>query len=1469
VAAAAALTFAYSAGSKEAQEYNRAIIMTGNAAGVTSGQMQDMARNVSKTIGTQGAAAAALTEIVGTGRVASESLQRFTQVAIQMERTVGQSVADTAKDLAALGKAPVDASEKLNEKFRYLTSTVYQQIKALQDQGKTEEAGALAQKAYADAFDIRTKQLEANLGTIERGWNSVVDAAKGGWDAILGIGRPNTNTTLLKSVSESIAAAESQISRLNQPSGGLLQKLAVDYLQNKLVGLREEQSLLQENVRMEVRSGAAAAENNRQNEARIAWDKESEKYLTRRELLERELTAERNKGIAAGATEEELQKRLGDVRKKYADIYNDTIDSQIEAIKRRSQIEEDAAKRASTQIQVQRQLGELNEEQAIQSVAKAELAAFDKRKAALLEELALIKSKQNSLKDQQGVLGQIGKLNSDRLTRETQLTNDLLILESKRTRLAAENYANLIGQASDEAEKLRDQVKAQNEYNETIGLSARQVADVESARLYNIAAIKEEKAELADLVDISGQLGDEYREQAAELRKLASGKQFAAQKQEAVGVWRSIDSAAHDTFIHIFESGKSAFDRLRDTLKSGLLDLLYQMTVRQWIFSIGASVSGVSGIANAAGGAGNALGTVSNGMSLYSGYSMLNSNNVATTMGSLGYANGGGAAINSAAHFSDAAYEAGYASAANGYQAMPSAGFGQYVPVVGGALSAYGVSQKHGPVAGMAAGAGSVALGGAVSGAAAGTGMMAGAGAALAAIPVWGWAALAVASILGGMDDGPEQHTNLRFGSNKFNVIDKDTYTVNGRADGGGWVHYDQSINGGNYAKGVVSNSKFGSFGVEDTFWQDTNQPVVTQFVKTVEQVDNALATFLTSTEISNVASRLTGVSSLAEAGAEGTDPSANGQFDKVFSERVKAIFEGVETGLSNLLDNFKGSSQELATEAAGLLDARKHLADYATIFGETVTLQQLAQLREGSETASSAITRLVTTFQLTDAVALSLGKDVSTAFGTVGLASAKAREQLVAAAGGLDNLQSQASFFAQNFLTEAEQMAPVIRNVASQMEALGSAGVTTKEGFAGLVKGLDLATESGAEMYAKLMALAPQFLQYANYLAKGTTEIQSTAKQNLDSLRSELSDAYNREAGDIQNVIDKFAAFSTELRDFRSNLLLGDLSPLSPIQKYQEAKDRFDRTYSLAKAGDPAAMGNLTNVAQQFLQASQAVNASSEAYARDYQKVDAALASAANAADTQVNIARDQLAALNRSVAGIVDVIKAVQSVDQLLAKYFADGGTRASSSLSSSGVSGVASSLLGDAGGGADWSNNSAYSHPSGVTASDSDSALITAAKLVYQSATGGVSTAQFNNAAAAVGGDIYAATGWNGDPASFREKWGFAKGGIFTNGVVSQPTDFEFGQMGEAGNPEAIMPLVRTNGGLAVRSVGGGSGDSGGETAAAIDRQTTAIERSIETMERMMELIAEGQLQSSDDLRTHLQHVSHIMTRSKVPA
>ena len=301
-AAAGALGVAYYQGSKEADALARAIIMTGNAAGASVGQLQDMARAVSAGTGaTQGAANEAIAAAANSGKIAAGNIELVSAAAIKLNKAVGLEVADTIESFADLGREPVKASEKLNEKYNYLTASIYTQIKALEDQGKTLEAGAMAQKAYADAMSGRADQVIANLGLIEQAWKGITGAAKSGWDAMLGVGR---QATIADQIAEQRRAVEAI--RSGAEVGN------IDVAQKRLAALEAASA-------GQAKSAAATAEAGRQEQARIAWLKEGDKYLSRAEERERAITRARNEGAAAGLSQIEIEKRVADIREKLAD----------------------------------------------------------------------------------------------------------------------------------------------------------------------------------------------------------------------------------------------------------------------------------------------------------------------------------------------------------------------------------------------------------------------------------------------------------------------------------------------------------------------------------------------------------------------------------------------------------------------------------------------------------------------------------------------------------------------------------------------------------------------------------------------------------------------------------------------------------------------------------------------------------------------------------------------------------------------------------------------------------------------------------------------------------------------------------------------------------------------------------------------------------------------------------------------
>ncbi|WLI32861.1 phage tail tape measure protein [Pseudomonas sp. FP818] len=188
-AAVAALGLAYYKGSEEADAYNEALILSGNVAGTSASQLSDMARQVSATVGTTGAAAEVLAKLAGNGKIASDSFGQITEAALQMEKATGRAIDETIAEFAKIAKDPVAAAKELNDQYHFLTASIYSQIVALKEQGDTVGAAKLLTDSYASTIETRTGEITQNLGIIERGWNAVRDAAKGALDATKEIGR--------------------------------------------------------------------------------------------------------------------------------------------------------------------------------------------------------------------------------------------------------------------------------------------------------------------------------------------------------------------------------------------------------------------------------------------------------------------------------------------------------------------------------------------------------------------------------------------------------------------------------------------------------------------------------------------------------------------------------------------------------------------------------------------------------------------------------------------------------------------------------------------------------------------------------------------------------------------------------------------------------------------------------------------------------------------------------------------------------------------------------------------------------------------------------------------------------------------------------------------------------------------------------------------------------------------------------
>jgi len=143
----------------------------------------------------------------------------------------------------------------------------------------------------------------------------------------------------------------------------------------------------------------------------------------------------------------------------------------------------------------------------------------------------------------------------------------------------------------------------------------------------------------------------------------------------------------------------------------------------------------------------------------------------------------------------------------------------------------------------------------------------------------------------------------------------------------------------------------------------------------------------------------------------------------------------------------------------------------------------------KGEHLANTAV-RLTGVFVTTTQFTAMMGVSVSDAFGSIGLSSTTARQALIDAAGGIDAFVSKSTYFAQNFLTEAQQLVPAQDAVVDTFHRLNMVVPASKDAFAALMAAATAAGDS--QLVATLLDIAPAFNAVATAAAQASAVMQS-----------------------------------------------------------------------------------------------------------------------------------------------------------------------------------------------------------------------------------------------------------------------------------------------------------------------------------------------------------------------------------------
>jgi len=179
--------------------------------------------------------------------------------------------------------------------------------------------------------------------------------------------------------------------------------------------------------------------------------------------------------------------------------------------------------------------------------------------------------------------------------------------------------------------------------------------------------------------------------------------------------------------------------------------------------------------------------------------------------------------------------------------------------------------------------------------------------------------------------------------------------------------------------------------------------------------------------------------------------------------------------------------------------------------------------------------------------------------------------QAMIRGAGSVTDLQDGFTNFFDNFLTDSEKLDYNTRQIIDSFNSLNIALPTSKEAFKSLLSSLDLTTESGQELYGRLIILSKSFANVADEVEKSIADLESqlqdfgqtgfnTFINGIDSMFKTLQSNIDK----TKSVIDKLLGKETEgnlvknLIEYNKSLAnymeTGSQESLDALLKYAES---------------------------------------------------------------------------------------------------------------------------------------------------------------------------------------------------------------------------------------------------------------------------------------------------------------------------
>jgi phage-related minor tail protein len=585
LAAGAAAVAAYQ-GAKEQRALTDSLILTGNSAGLVTGQLDQMALKVASSIGGNvGHAREVLAGLVGTGRFTVESLGQVGEAVQLVARYSGQTNEQVLKNFAGMADGVAKWAEKSNEAYHFLNLETYRYIKALEEQGDKQQAMQVTSEALSKHLG---GDLTRNLGYLDQMLKGVTSTWAEFWAAAKGIGKDKGFAEQIAEID--LAIEKSSAGWMGSTAKGQAQTAMLEQHRNALLALQA----------VEVVEARVKQEDAQKTELQIAADKRlikaKEEALTSADRLDAKLKQIRADAALTNMDAEELAKleaaTIADATKKARKGPADPYDALLKSARERLAVLE------------------------LEATATDKVTEAEKQLAKYETDLANGTIKFNDVKDQayRLTLSQIDANEKAAAMKDRVAKADIEAGKAREYHLV---------QLDKGLDKINAEIEKEEEHTRSLGLSKEAIAELVAAKLEDEAVSLQLKAIRDYDHNLDQAIYDATMRQAEAVRKLAQAKREGAaaetfhdnlkkQQKDWDKFVGDIDKTFHDGYMQMLQNGEEGWkawgDSLVNTFKTTVADEIYKMFVKPIWLNFVSSVFGGGATGGIGNGIGNSLG---------------------------------------------------------------------------------------------------------------------------------------------------------------------------------------------------------------------------------------------------------------------------------------------------------------------------------------------------------------------------------------------------------------------------------------------------------------------------------------------------------------------------------------------------------------------------------------------------------------------------------------------------------------------------------------------------------------------------------------------------------------------------------------------------------------------------------------------------------------------------------------------